>query len=138
MKVEPVWIDECEILAFHEELLARFGGAAGIRDAGLLESALNRPHQLFHYGDPSLPEMAAAYGVGIVKNHPFLDGNKRTGFLAAALFLALKSSVPSIKSSVPSFKSVARQPRYLRPPSGRRTIRSCPGIPRSDRCDRRR
>lgn len=87
MKVEPVWIDECEILAFHEELLARFGGAAGIRDTGLLESALNRPLQLFHYGNPSLPEMAAAYGAGIVKNHPFLDGNKRTGFLAAALFL---------------------------------------------------
>jgi death-on-curing protein len=87
MKVEPVWIDEWEILAFHEELLARFGGAAGIRDAGLLESALNRPLQLFHYGDPTLPEMADAYGAGIVKNHPFLDGNKRTGFLAAALFL---------------------------------------------------
>jgi len=87
MKVEPVWIDEWEILAFHEELLARFGGAAGIRDAGLLESALNRPHHLFHYGDPTLPELAAAYGAGIVKNHPFLDGNKRTGFLAAALFL---------------------------------------------------
>jgi death-on-curing protein len=87
MKVEPVWIDESEILAFNEELLARFGGAAGIRDAGLLESALNRPLQLFHYGDPTLPEMAAAYGAGIVKNHPFLDGNKRTGFLAAALFL---------------------------------------------------
>ncbi len=87
MKAEPVWIDEREILAFHEELLARFGGAAGIRDAGLLESALNRPLQLFHYGDPTLPEMAAAYGAGIVKNHPFLDGNKRTGFLAAALFL---------------------------------------------------
>lgn len=87
MKVEPVWIDECEILAFHEELLARFGGAADIRDTGLLDSALNRPVQLFHDVDPSLPEMAAAYGAGIVKNHPFLDGNKRTGFLAAALFL---------------------------------------------------
>lgn len=87
MKVEPVWIDEWEILAFHEELLARFGGAAVIRDVGLLESALNRPLQLFHYGDPTLPEMAAAYGAGIVKNRPFLDGNKRTGFLTAALFL---------------------------------------------------
>lgn len=87
MKVEPVWIDEWEILAFHEELLARFGGAAGIRDPGLLESALSRPRQLFHYGDPSLPETAAASGAGIVKNPPFVDGNKRTGFLAAALFL---------------------------------------------------
>lgn len=87
MKVEPAWLDESEVLAFHEELLARFGGAAGIRDAGLLESALHRPRQRWHYGDPSFPELAAAYGAGIVMNHPFVDGNKRTGFLAAALFL---------------------------------------------------
>jgi len=84
---EPVWIDAADVHAFHEELLARFGGLAGVRDEGLLESALNRPIHLYHYGEPSLFELAAAYASGIVKNHPFLDGNKRSGFVAAALFL---------------------------------------------------
>lgn len=68
-------------------MLERFGGLEGIRDDGLLESALNRPRHLFAYGEPSLFELAAAYASGIVKNHPFLDGNKRSGFMAAALFL---------------------------------------------------
>lgn len=72
---------------FHTLLLSRFGGIDGIRDEGLLESVLNRPQQLFHYDQPTLFEMAAAYAHGIVKNHPFLDGNKRTGFTAAGLFL---------------------------------------------------
>lgn len=87
MKDEPVWVDGADCHAFHEDLLARFGGLAGIRDEGLLDSALNRPVQLFNYGDPSIFDMAAAYASGIVKNHPFLDGNKRSGFMAAALFL---------------------------------------------------
>lgn len=86
---EPNWLDEADVLAFHEDLLARFGGSPGIRDRGLLESALNRPVQLFHYGQPSIHELAAAYGVGIVKNHPFIDGNKRSGFIASALFLEM-------------------------------------------------
>lgn len=68
-------------------MLERFGGLEGMRDEGLLESALNRPRHLFAYEKPSLFEMAAAYAAGIVKNHPFLDGNKRSGFIAAALFL---------------------------------------------------
>lgn len=68
-------------------MLQRFGGLDGVRDEGLLESALNRPRHLFAYGSPSLPELAAAYAAGIVQNHPFIDGNKRTGFMAAALFL---------------------------------------------------
>ncbi len=68
-------------------MLARFGGLAGIRDSGLLDSALNRPLHLFAYGTPDLFELAAAYAAGIIKNHPFLDGNKRAGFMAAALFL---------------------------------------------------
>ncbi|MCB1232412.1 MAG: type II toxin-antitoxin system death-on-curing family toxin [Verrucomicrobiae bacterium] len=89
MNPEPHWLDAVDVLAFHEDLLSRFGGSAGIRDRGLMESALNRPVQLFHYGTPSMFEMAAAYGAGIVKNHPFVDGNKRTGFIAAALFLEL-------------------------------------------------
>lgn len=85
---EPVWIDKEIALAIHVSLIARFGGMDGTRDEGLLESALARPQQLFFYGEPSLCEMAAAYAVGIVKNHPFLDGNKRTGFMAAYTFLA--------------------------------------------------
>ena len=84
---EPVWIDGADCLAFHEEMLARFGGLGGMRDAGLLDSALNRPKHLFAYGTPDLFELAAAYALGVIKNHPFLDGNKRAGFMAAALFL---------------------------------------------------
>ena len=85
---EPVWITQEVAVAIQRELLARFGGLDGIRDEGLLDSALNRPLQLFHYGDPSLFELAAAYAEGIVKNHPFFDGNKRAGFMAAYTFLA--------------------------------------------------
>jgi len=84
---EPVWIDVEDCLAFHAEMLARFGGLDGVRDAGLLESALNRPKHLFAYETPSLFDLAATYAHGLVKNHPFLDGNKRSGFMAAALFL---------------------------------------------------
>ena len=84
---EPVWIEKAECYAFHDALLARFGGLGGIRDEGLLDSALNRPLHLFHYGEPSLFDLATAYAEGIVKNHPFLDGNKRSGLMAAALFL---------------------------------------------------
>ena len=84
---EPVWVEREDCLAMHEKLLERFGGLKGIRDEGLLESALNKPRHLFSYGKPTVFEMAASYAVGIVKNHPFLDGNKRTGFVAAALFI---------------------------------------------------
>lgn len=83
----PIWIEKADCLAFHGALLARFGGLDGIRDEGLLESALNRPVDLFHYESPSLFELAASYATAIVKNHPFVDGNKRSGFMAAALFL---------------------------------------------------
>lgn len=83
----PIWIDRVDCLAFHEEMLSRFGGLSGIRDKGLLDSALARPQQIFAYGDPSLFDLAAAYASGIIRNHPFLDGNKRAGFLAAALSL---------------------------------------------------
>lgn len=84
---EPVWMTTEDCLSFHEKLLARFGGSSGVRDRGLLESALARPRHLFSYEQPSLFELAAVYAHGIVKNHPFLDGNKRTGLLAAAVFL---------------------------------------------------
>ena len=73
----------------HEISLANFGGGEGIRDPRLLESALARPKNLFNYEKPSVHDLAAAYTAGIVQNHPFIDGNKRTGFLAGAAFLEL-------------------------------------------------
>jgi len=88
--IEPVWIVERDALALHDRLLALDGGAPGVRDAGLLQSALTRPKQLAAYGDkPDIIALAAAYTAGIVRNHPFLDGNKRTGFLVGVLFLEL-------------------------------------------------
>lgn len=84
---EPVWIDETDVYTFHQEMLAMFGGLSGLRDEGLLQSALSRPQHLFHSGNPTLFELAAEYAFGLVKNHPFFDGNKRAGFMAAALFL---------------------------------------------------
>lgn len=86
---EPVWIERSALLAIQGVLIARFGGLNGIRDEGLLDSALNRPLQLFYYGAPNIFDIAAAYAQGIVKNHPFLDGNKRAGFMAAYTFLAV-------------------------------------------------
>jgi death on curing protein len=84
-----VWLDAQALLAVHEEQLAEHGGAAGTRDAGLFESALARPLHLAAYGDPDAADLAAAYGVGLARNHPFIDGNKRTAFVAVELFLAL-------------------------------------------------
>lgn len=84
---EPVWITEEDCLSFQDKLLARFGGAGGVRDRGLLASALARPQHLFAHEKPTMFDMAAAYAHGIVKNHPFVDGNKRSGLLAATLFL---------------------------------------------------
>jgi death on curing protein len=87
---ETVWIDERDVLALHDRLLALDRGAPGLRDLGLLQSALARPKQLHAYGDnPSILDIAAAYIAGIVCNHPFVDGNKRTGFLVGVLFLEL-------------------------------------------------
>jgi len=87
---EPVWIDERDALALHDRLLALHGGAVGLRDDGLLKSALARPQQHFAYAEsPDVVEMAAAYTCGIVRNHPFVDGNKRTGFVVGVLFLEL-------------------------------------------------
>ncbi len=84
---EPIWIDAEDVYAFHLEMLALFGGLSGVRDEGLLLSAMSRPQHRFAYEAPSLFELATDYAVGLVKNHPFLDGNKRVGFMAAALFL---------------------------------------------------
>ncbi len=84
---EPRWLDLRIIVALHDVQLVRHGGAGGIRDAGLLESALARPRNLHAYDEADHCVLAAAYASGIVRNHPFVDGNKRTGFIAAALFL---------------------------------------------------
>jgi death-on-curing protein len=87
---KPVWVDVRDALALHDHLLALHGGAAGLRDDALLESALARPQQHFAYGKPSdIIAMANAYTGGIVRNHPFVDGNKRTGFVVGILFLEL-------------------------------------------------
>lgn len=85
---EPIWITGEIMLAIQSSLISRFGGLSGMRDEALLESALARPQQLFHNENPTIAEMAAAYAHGIVKNHPFLAGNKRCGFMAAYTFLA--------------------------------------------------
>lgn len=83
------WVDKQSLLLLHRESLAEHGGLPGLRDEGLLESALARPLNLAAYGMPDIAELAAAYGVGLAKNHPFADGNKRVAFLAVGLFLAL-------------------------------------------------
>jgi len=84
-----VWIERSVILAAHEEQLADHGGSPGIRDAGLLDSALARPLNRAAYGKPDAAELAAAYAFGLAANHPFVDGNKRIAFVAMELFLAL-------------------------------------------------
>lgn len=86
---EPVWLSRDLVLAIQAELIAQFGGAVGIRDEGLLESALARPQNLFAYGEPSLTDLAAAYAYGLTRNHPFLDGNKRIALSALDVFLQL-------------------------------------------------
>ena len=87
---DPVWIDERDALALHDRLLALHGGATGVRDEALLKSALARPLQHHVYGrSPDVVHLAAIYTAGIVRNHPFVDGNKRTGFVAGILFMEL-------------------------------------------------
>lgn len=89
MKVEPTWVLPGTVRALHLQQLQLFGGGSGVRDEGMLDSALNRPMNQFHYGEPTIFEMAAAYSFGIARNHPFVDGNKRTAFVVGALFLSL-------------------------------------------------
>jgi death-on-curing protein len=83
------WIEESVVWAVHEAQLAEHGGSAGVRDPGLLASALARPLNQVAYGEPDAATLAAAYAFGIARNHPFIDGNKRTAFVCAELFLAL-------------------------------------------------
>ncbi len=86
---EPTWLNREDCLAIHEMMLAQHGGLAGVRDEGLLESALAKPRNLFAYGSSAAHELAASYAAGIILDHPFLDGNKRTGFMMATTFLVL-------------------------------------------------
>lgn len=86
---EPVWVLREVALLAHDQSLAEFGGSSGIRDEGMLDSALGKPHNLYLYAEPSLFDLAASYAHGLVKNHPFVDGNKRTGFVVAVTFLQI-------------------------------------------------
>ena len=86
---EPVWLSQDAVIAIQLRLLAQFGGLPGLRDEGLLASALNRPMQACAYATPDIFDLAADYAAGIIKNHPFLDGNKRAGFMAAYTFLGI-------------------------------------------------
>ena len=90
---EPEWVLRETVFVLHEQSLAQFGGAAGIRDEGLLDSALSRPENAFACGKPALFTLAAGYAFGLAKNHPFTDGNKRTAFVTAVLFLELNGLV---------------------------------------------
>jgi death-on-curing protein len=89
-----VWLEKRLALAIHDRQLAEHGGSSGVRDEGLLESALARPQQLFAYGDPSpdLADLAATLAYGIARNHPFVDGNKRTAYVACRTFLELNGA----------------------------------------------
>ena len=87
--ISPIWIEEAVVIAIHRRQLAEHGGSDGIRDKGLLESALFRPKNQLAYGNPTIFDLAAAYGYGITKNHPFVDGNKRTSYVVTRTFLKL-------------------------------------------------
>ncbi len=90
MSDAPIWIDKRALLLLHQESLAQFGGAGGLRDEGLLDSALARPVNKHAYeGCADLAVLAAAYGFGLARNHAFVDGNKRVAFLAVGVFLAI-------------------------------------------------
>ena len=86
---DPRWLRLEVVLAVHEQQIAEHGGAPGLRDRGMLESALARPQQKAAYGEPDLADLAAAYAFGIARNHPFVDGNKRVAFVALELFLRI-------------------------------------------------
>jgi death on curing protein len=89
MKHEPIWVDKQALILLHAESLAEHGGLEGIRDEGLLDSALIRPRNMFVYEIANWAKVASAYGFGITRNHPFVDGNKRVAFLSVGMFLAL-------------------------------------------------
>lgn len=109
----PRWVLRETVLALQERLLAEFGGLSGLRDEGMLDSALARPQQLMAYGQPSIFELAAAYAFGLVRNHPFLDGNKRIGFTTAVVFLELNGHRFSAMEADATIKTMALAARDL-------------------------
>lgn len=106
---EPRWLTVDEVLVIHERQLATFGGAAGMRDRGALESALTRPHNTWLYEDADLPRLGASLAFGIARNHAFVDGNKRAAFLAMAAFLRVNGVrfAPSQASATAMMLSLA-------------------------------
>ena len=103
----PLWLSKDALLAMHDRLLADYGGSAGVRDEGLLESAMGRPRNLFADEKAAPFTLAAAYAAGIIKNHPFVDGNKRTGFVAAAVFLECNGYELQASESEATLKTLA-------------------------------
>ena len=88
-RVEPAWLDADAALAVHDRQISEHGGGTGVRDAGMMKSALARPINRWAYGEDDLANLAAGYAFGVARNHPFVDGNKRTAWVLARLFLAL-------------------------------------------------
>ncbi len=108
--VAPKWISKVQVLYVHEAAIKKHGGTFGVRDLGLLESALARPENFYAYGEQDLFLLAAAYAEGIARNHPFIDGNKRTAYTAAGLFLHVNGyvlAVPSVAESIRLFENLA-------------------------------
>jgi len=108
--MNPRWIDLSVVFAIHEQQIAEHGGLLGIRDLGMIESALGRPKNLLLYNDPDIFDPAAAYGFGLARNHGFIDGNKRTAYVVTRLFLRLNSRdirAPSIEK-VGAFEKVGK------------------------------
>ena len=108
--MNPQWIDLSVVLAIHEQQIAEHGGSLGIRDLGMIESALGRPQNLLLYNDPDIFDLAAAYGYGLAQNHGFIDGNKRTAYVATRLFLILNGYDISASSvdKVVTFEKVGK------------------------------
>lgn len=107
---EPKWISQSQALFIHDQSIARHGGGAGMRDEGLLESALARAENVYAYGESDLCMLAAAYAEGIARNHPFVDGNKRTAYAVAGLFLYLNGlilQIPDAQAQITVFENVA-------------------------------
>jgi death-on-curing protein len=134
-----VWVDRQALELLHDESLAEHGGAPGLRDEGLLESAMARPRNLALYGDPDWAALAASYGIGLAKNHPFVDGNKRAALLATGMFLMINGyrlaatqaqatlammAVAAGEMTEESFAQWLRDhaaPRHATPPAGKNT-----------------
>ena len=101
---DPAWVSRAVVLALHVRLIGEFGGDDGLRDMGLLESALARPMHLRACANPTLAELAASYAYGLVMNHPFVDGDQRISFTTSVLFLEINGCVFTASAWVPRFR----------------------------------